>query len=218
MPIRNPDAVVPDSAPGTPAADAPRRSAATARDVAFIAVFAALLAVLALLPAIPVGPLGVPITLQTLGVALCGLILGAWRGAAAVLLYVVVGLAGLPVFAQFSGGLGVLAGPTAGYLLAFPLNALIVGAVATRALARRPARGPGALLLLVLACLAGSFLATHPLGILGMSLNAQLPLAQAALYDLPYWPGDLVKCFLAALIALTVFKAFPRLARRDFRG
>ncbi|GAA3695433.1 biotin transporter BioY [Zhihengliuella alba] len=217
MPIRNPDAVVPGS-PADGAAVTAKRAPATARDVAFIAVFAALLAVLALLPAIPVGPLGVPITLQTLGMALCGLILGAWRGAAAVLLYVVVGLAGLPVFAQFSGGLGVLAGPTAGYLLAFPLNALITGAVATRVLARRPARGPRAFLLLVLACLAGSFLATHPLGIVGMSLNAQLPLAQAALYDLPYWPGDLVKCAIAAVVALTVFKAFPRLARRDFRG
>ncbi|MBG6085764.1 biotin transporter BioY [Zhihengliuella flava] len=198
------------------AVSAPQRESRWgARDVALIAVFAAVIAVLALIPAIPVGPLGVPITLQTLGVALCGLILGGLRGSTAALLYVVVGLAGVPIFAKFSGGLAVLAGPTAGYLIAFPLNALITGALATLVL-RRTRRFR--LLWLFVAAFAGSVIATHPLGILGMSLVMDLPLAQAALYDLPYWPGDLLKCFLAAAIAATAFKAFPRLARRDFHA
>ncbi|HXD27687.1 MAG TPA: biotin transporter BioY [Arthrobacter sp.] len=184
-----------------------------ARDLGLVSVFAALLAALTLVPAIPVGPLGVPITLQTLAVSLVALCLGSLRGTASVLLYLVVGLAGVPVFARFTGGLGVLAGPTAGYLLAFPLAALVAGALATLVLRRtRRAR----VLWLFAAAMAGSILVTHPLGILGMSLNGHLPLGQAALVDLAYWPGDLVKNLVAALVAATVFKAFPRLARRDF--
>lgn len=189
------------------------RTAWGARDLALVSVFAALLAALTLVPAIPVGPLGVPITLQTLAVSLVALCLGALRGTVSVLLYVVVGLAGVPIFARFSGGLGVLAGPTAGYLLAFPLAALVAGALATLVLRRtRRAR----VLWLFAAAMAGSILVTHPLGILGMSINGHLPLGQAALVDLAYWPGDLVKNLVAALVAATVFKAFPRMARRDF--
>lgn len=183
------------------------------RDLTLVAVFAALIAVLTLIPAIPVGALGVPITLQTLAVSLTALVLGAWRGAAAAALYVLVGLAGVPVFAKFSGGIGVLAGPSAGYLLAFPVAALITGALATLVL-RRVRRFR--LLWLFLAAMGGSIIATHPLGILGMSLNAQIPLAQAAAYDMLYWPGDLIKNLIAAAVALSVFKAFPDLARRSF--
>ena len=198
----------------TSSATAPRTGLGP-RDLALVAVFAALIAALTLVPAIPVGPLGVPITLQTLGVAIAALVLGSLRGASAVVLYILVGLAGVPVFAKFSGGLGVLAGPSAGYLLAFPLAALLAGALATVAL-RRARRFR--MLWLFLSATAGSILVLHPLGILGMSINAQLPLAQAAVYDLAYWPGDVVKNLLAAAVAVAVFKAFPRLARRDFRG
>lgn len=184
-----------------------------ARDLSLISVFAALIAVLTLVPAVPVGALGVPITLQTLAVSLTALVLGAWRGAGSVALYVAVGLAGVPIFAKFSGGLGVLASPSAGYLLSFPLTALVTGALATLVLRRvRRLR----LLWLFLAAMAGSILITHPLGILGMSLNAQIPLAQAAVLDLAYWPGDMIKNFIAAAVALSVFKAFPALARRSF--
>ena len=96
-------------------------------DLAYIAVFAALIAALALVPSIPIGP--VPITLQTLGVLLAGLILGPWRGFAAVTLYLLVGLAGLPVFAGGTGGLGVFGKPSIGYLLSFPIAALVAGAL-----------------------------------------------------------------------------------------
>ncbi|MFB0834186.1 biotin transporter BioY [Arthrobacter halodurans] len=195
-------------------ATTPARAGIGPRDLSLIAVFAALIAALTLVPAIPVGALGVPITLQTLGVSLAALILGSLRGSASVLLYLVVGLAGIPVFARFSGGLGVLAGPSAGYLLAFPFAALVAGALATLVL-RRTTRWRFALLFL--SAMAGSILVTHPMGIVGMSINAQIPLSQAAAYDLLYWPGDVVKNLLAAAVAVTVFKAFPRLARRDFQ-
>ncbi len=183
------------------------------RDLALIAVFAAFIAVLTLVPAVPVGALGVPITLQTLGVALTALVLGSIRGASAAALYLAVGLAGVPIFAKFSGGLGSLAAPSAGYLLSFPIAALVTGALATVVLRKTTKHR---LLWLWLAAMGGSILVIHPMGILGMSLNAGIPLQQAFIIDMAYWPGDLVKNFIAASIALSVFKAFPKMARRNF--
>jgi len=177
-------------------------------DLSLVAVFAALIAALAILPGIPVGPLGVPITLQTLGVMLAGIVLGPARGTAAVLLYLVAGLIGLPVFSGFSGGFGVLAGPTAGYLLAFPLAALVAGLLAVIVL-RTARRFRTALLFL--ACLTASLLTIHPLGIAGLVINAGLPLRDAIIVDAAYLPGDVLKNVLAAVLAVSVHRAFPRL-------
>lgn len=180
-------------------------------DLSLIAVFAALIAALAILPGIPMGALGVPITLQTLGVMLAGVVLGPGRGAAAVLLYLAAGLIGLPVFSGFTGGFGVLAGPSAGYLIAFPLAAFVAGALATRVVRGRARfRAP----LLFLCCVTASLLTIHPLGIAGLMVNAGLPLGEAVLVDVVYLPGDVVKNVLAALIAVSVHRAFPRLLGR----
>lgn len=80
---------------------------------------------------IPLPP--VPFTLQTLAVILSGVILGSRLGFLSQIMYLGMGLAGLPVFAHtadFSIGLGVLASPTGGYLLAFPIAAFIAGSIA----------------------------------------------------------------------------------------
>src|SRR5688572_3017372 len=103
----------------------------SARDLAQIAVFAALIAALTLPGAIPIG-IGVPITLQTLGVMLAGAILGARKGALAVTVYVALGLAGLPILAGGTAGLGVLAGPSGGFLLGFIPGAFVVGWIVER--------------------------------------------------------------------------------------
>lgn len=194
----------------TPSGLRARRARWTAADLSYIAVFAALTAAFSLLPGIPLAA-GVPITLQTLAVMLTGLILGPGRGAAAVGLYVLAGLAGLPVFSGFSAGLGVLAGPSAGYLLSFPLAAFVVGLL-SRAVLRRVTRARFAALFG--AGLATSFLVIHPLGIAGMMLNAKLPFAAAVAADMAFWPGDVIKNLAAAAAAVSVFAAFPRLAPR----
>jgi biotin transport system substrate-specific component len=184
------------------------RTAPPAVDIALVAVFAALLAALALTPAIPVGGIGVPLTLQTLGVLLAGVVLGPWRGFLSVLLYLAVGFAGLPVFAGGTGGLAVFAKPSIGFLLSFPLAALVAGALAAFFL-RRGFRGQ--YLWLTLAGLVASFVVIYPLGILGMMVVAQLDLAAAIGYNLAFIPGDVVKAFAAAAIAIAVHKAFPAL-------
>ena len=70
-----------------------------------------------------------PVTLQVLGVFLAGIFLGAVWGGASMVLYLVAGTVGLPVFAGGDAGLGALLGPTGGYLLSYPVAAFAVGAV-----------------------------------------------------------------------------------------
>ena len=100
------------------------------KDLAYIALFAAITAVLGLVPAIQVGP--VPITAQTLGVMLAGAVLGARRGFLSQLLFLVLVAIGLPLLASGTGGLAVFAGPTAGYLISWPIAAFVVGLLTER--------------------------------------------------------------------------------------
>lgn len=87
--------------------------------------------------AIPYPLSGAPITLQVLGVFLAGIVLGPVWGAGAMLLYVVVGALGVPIFAQGAAGMGVIRGPTGGYLLSYPIAAAAVGLVVHRGLQLR---------------------------------------------------------------------------------
>lgn len=95
------------------------------RQLAFAGLFAAILAVLSILQ-IPM-PSGVPITLQTFAVALCGCVLGKKWGVISTLLYILLGTIGLPVFSGMKGGFGVLMGPTGGFLFGFLFLAAFCG-------------------------------------------------------------------------------------------
>jgi biotin transport system substrate-specific component len=184
--------------------DATGRSS-VAGDLALVAVFGALITAFSIVPAIPIG-IGVPITLQTLAVVLAGLVLGPWRALLATLLYIAVGLAGLPVFASGVAGPAVFGKASIGYLLAFPLGALLAGLIARQVVNWRGARQ---YLGFFLAGVAASVV-IHALGILGLVLGvAQLAPAAAFLVDLAFWPGDLAKMFAAAAIAVAVHRAFP---------
>jgi biotin transport system substrate-specific component len=179
-------------------------------DLALVAAFAALIAALAFIGAIPVGGAGVPITLQTLGVALAGAILGPLRGSLAVLLYLAMGAIGLPVFAEHSAGVGAFTGVSAGYLLAFPLAAALIGYLVKYVLRDRRTSA----FWVFLAIAAGSVLLVHPLGIAWMTFHQNVTWAVAATWDLPFWLGDLVKTAIAAIIAAEVHRAFPALLKR----
>ena len=201
---------------GSPAADESpaRRRSWNGTDLALIGVFAALTAASIAVPPIPAGNiLGVPITLQTMVVALAGLVLGGARAFAAVGLYVLLGLVGLPIFAGYQGGLGVLAMGSAGYLLSFPFAAALTGVLARPALRRVRKLTTLTTLWLFAAATAGTVL-THLCGIAGMMLNGQLAFGVALVADLPFVPGDLVKNAAAAAIAVGIHKAFPDLLRR----
>ncbi|GIG35634.1 biotin transporter BioY [Cellulomonas pakistanensis] len=195
-------------APGA-SAPAPVARASVATDVALVATFAAFVAVCAVLPAIPTGG-AVPITLQTFGVVLTGLVLGPRRGALALLLYVAVGLAGVPVFSGAVGGLGVLASPSAGYLLAFPAAAAIAGGFGL--LARR-APGRWRVPALFGAATAASLLVVHPLGIAVLGWRLGLSASEAVAAGAVFLPGDVIKNALAAVVAAAALRAFPDLLR-----
>ncbi len=98
-------------------------------DMALGALFVALTAVganiTAFVPFMVVG--GVPITLQTFFAVLAGLVLGSRLGAFSMFVYMMIGLAGAPVFAQFKGGLAALVSPTFGFILSFILVAYVAG-------------------------------------------------------------------------------------------
>lgn len=91
------------------------------------AVFTALIC--ALSPLTLPTPFGVPVTLQTLTIALTAFLLGAKAGTAAVICYILIGAAGLPVFSGFAAGVGVLFSPTGGFIFAFPAFGLILSFV-----------------------------------------------------------------------------------------
>ncbi len=186
-----------------------RRSLAPS-DLARIAVFAALVSAMALTPPIPLGP--VPITLQTLGVALTGLCLGPWRGFAAMALYVAVGAAGLPVFSGGAAGLGVLVGPTGGYLLSFPLAAMVGGFAARFSVRGGLSRLTPALMLGGL--LLARYLVIMPIAVTHLSRVLGLSWREALVVDMPFWGADLIKSVIAVTLAVAVHKAFPRLLGR----
>jgi len=198
---------------GSPAvvAPVPAERTRTATDVALVATFAAFIAVCALLPSITVAGMAVPITLQTFGVMLAGVVLGARRGALAALLYLAVGLAGLPIFAGGTGGLAVIGKPSFGYLIAFPLAAALAGYLASYA-QRVPGRWRAPVLFA--AAMAGSLVFTHPIGIAVMGWRLALEPAAAIKLGLTFLPGDILKNVVVAVVAAAVFRAFPDMLRQ----
>lgn len=182
-------------------------------DIALIAGFAALIAVCALLPAIKLNGL-VPVTLQTFGVMLAGAVLGAWRGAAAVALYVAVGAAGLPIFSGGKAGFAVLLGPTGGYLISFILGAALVGFIVERLPRKKMVEHFGFIFLAMMAVLV---FVIHLIGPIWLSIAAQMDLGKAFVTDLAFYPGDIIKNVLAALMASAVLRAFPELLPKPRR-
>ena len=105
-----------------------RSNRVSVRDISYTALGAALIAVSSLIT-VP-GP--IPFTMQTFGVFTSAALLGAKRGVLSVIVYILLGVIGLPVFSSFKAGPGVLAGPTGGYIVGFVFSALIAGAFSHR--------------------------------------------------------------------------------------
>jgi biotin transport system substrate-specific component len=172
-------------------------------DLARVSVFAALIAVLGLPGALNAFGNAVPITLQTFGVMLAGAILGTWRAALAVAVLLVLVAAGLPLLAGGRGGLGVFAGPSAGFLLGW-----LPGAALTGWIVERGGHRPGIVRLLT-ACLAGGVGMIYLVGVPVQAAVAGISLGQAALLSAAFLPGDAVKAVLASIVVRGVQRAYP---------
>lgn len=172
-------------------------------DLARVSVFAALIAVLGLPGALNVFGNLVPITLQTFGVMLAGAILGRWRGALAVAVFLVLVAAGLPLLAGGRGGLGVFVGPSAGFLLGW-----LPGAALTGWIVERGGTKPG-IVRLSLACLAGGVGVVYLFGLPVQAAITGLSLGKAAALSAVFLPGDLIKAVLASLVVRGTQRAYP---------
>lgn len=173
------------------------------RDIGLIALFAAVIVAFGFVPAIPLGFIPVPITLQTLGVMLAGLVIGPKRGAAACLVVIALVAVGLPVLAGGRGGLGVFAGPTVGFLIGWVPGAFLAGLIAE--LFDKPGRGILTRFIgLLVGAVAGGIVVVYVLGILWLTFVAGVPFAKAALGSAAFLIGDSIKAIVAALIALKV--------------
>ncbi|WP_259363280.1 biotin transporter BioY [Microbacterium esteraromaticum] len=169
-------------------------------DLARIAVFAALIIVLGTV-VVPL-PGGVPITGQTLGVMLAGLVLGARRAPLAILVVLALAAIGLPVLAGGRGGLGAFAGPTAGYMLGWVIGSIVIGLIAHSG---RPSWWRTAL-----ATIIGGIAAVYLLGVPVQAAVTGVPLDLTALSTVAFLPGDLVKAGIATVLALGLRRAYPR--------
>lgn len=148
-------------------------------------------------------PSGVPLTLQIFFVVLAALLLTPRWAFASMGGYVLLGAAGLPIFAGAKGGLGVLAGPTGGYLIGFAVGAL-AGALVRTALERAGRSGviaDGVAAAVVIACV-------YVIGTVQLSIVLGLtPMAAIAAGVAPYILGDVVKAAVAVAAAAAIRRA-----------
>ncbi|MBQ2626240.1 MAG: biotin transporter BioY [Eubacterium sp.] len=147
--------------------------------------------------AIPIGP--VPISLGVLGILLGVYILGMWKGTLACLLYLLIGLVGLPVFSGFSGGAGKLLGPTGGYLIGYIPLALIAGCFIDRFYQNIPMQVFGMVLGIAVLYLFGTVWLAHQVD---MSFKAAL-----AAGVIPFIPFDLGKLVVSIILGRAVRNA-----------
>ena len=180
------------------AAPAPSRALRIARRAAPVVIGALIVAVAAQF-AVPVPLSPVPMTLQPLAVLVVGGLFGAAEGLSALMLYLILGALGLPVFA--GGGAGPLhfIGPTGGYLLAFPVAAAATGALV--------GRSPQSVVRVLLACAAGMVL-IHIGGVAQLALLGRDPALAFRIGFVPFLTGDLLKVGLAAAVILAVGPKF----------
>lgn len=168
-------------------------------NIILCALFAALTAVLSQI-VIPIGP--VPINLATFAVFCAGTLLGAKLGCISQVVYVLLGAVGVPVFTMFRGGLGILTGPTGGYIAGYVLAAWLVGFIVDRY--------AGKIYIFVLAMLAG-FATYMIMGTCWFMFSAKTSLMEALMVCVvPFLPGDALKMVLA--VTLT-YRLRPMLQR-----
>ena len=176
------------------------------RDMTRVALFAALTAVGAWI-SFPLPFSQVPIALANMFVLMSGALLGKWLGSLSQIVYLLLGLAGVPVFAQFSAGASVFAGPTGGYLIGYVLAAFLTGMLVEYL----PSTLPQGFRLAV-AFIAGGAVVYVP-GVLWLSHVTGLSLAAALPVGCYYFlPGDTLKIIVAVILCRSLLQV-PQLWR-----
>jgi len=160
------------------------------RQMTLVSLFAALTAVGALI-SIPIYP--VPLTLQTLFTLLAGMTLGSIMGALSQIIYVLLGVVGLPVFAGFKAGIGILFGPTGGFLFGFIFSAYIIGKLIELKKEKN-------IFYYFLVGFLGIVI-IYFIGVIQLALVTGIGIKRALLIGaLPFLPGDILKIIAASSI------------------
>lgn len=173
-------------------------------DLAQSAVFAAIIVVLGLPGQFNLAS-GVPITLQTLGVMLAGAVLGPKKGTLAVVIFMVLAIAGLPILAGGRTGIVALSSPTAGYFLGFLPGVLAIGLLTALVMPKYDIwKG-------IAINVVGGVLVIYACGVLGLLARTDLSFGAAIATNGPFLVGDVAKAVVAALVAAAVHRGRPGL-------
>ncbi len=176
------------------------------------------MAALGAVPALYPFGVAVPITAQSMGAMLAGGVLGARRGGLSMVVFVLLVACGLPLLSGARGGLGLFAGPSAGFLVGFPVAAFVTGLLAEAGARRLAGRGERVAYTAGIgftANVVGGIVALYVLGVAGLMLLGHLALDAAFTVIWVYVPGDLVKAALAAVVAAGVHRGYPGLLVRE---
>ena len=172
------------------------------RDLILTAFFAALTVIFSAISIpIPISP--VPFSLAIVAIFLAGALLPKTQAAVAQIVYLLLGIIGLPVFSKFSGGLGVIAGPTGGYLIAYPIMAFIIALIIEKA-------GKRNFIVYLVSMLCG-LAVLYAVGTLWLSVEAHMPFAAALSAGvIPFIIPDVVKAVLASILAVMLYKVVAK--------
>lgn len=153
-------------------------------------------------------PLGVPMTMQTFAIMLTSMILGAKKGALTALIYMLLGMIGLPVFSNFTGGIPCIVGPTGGFILSFPIMAYIIGLGVEKF--KNQKRG-------FILCLIAGNVVNYIIGTILFSLVTGSTLAAGfSACVLPFIPTTIIKAVLASVLGLKVRRRVSYLEVRQY--
>lgn len=167
----------------------------TTKEITLVAVFPAMMAATAWI-AIPLG-IGAPITLQTLFVMLSGILLGYKLATISMVVYVLLGVIGLPIFAGFQGGIGVIFGPTGGFIISFIIMAYFIGKMKNVIFINNE------IFSLVLILLVANLI-VYMIGGTYMSIVLKTNLSSTIAIMLPYLIGDFLKIIVVIYAYLNI--------------
>jgi len=186
-------------------------------EIVSVGIFAALMVVFSQI-SVPMPFSPVPLTLSLFAVYLSSAVLGLKLGVLVQAVYLLLGIAGFPVFSGFNGGFGHLFGPTGGYLLSYPVMAALIGSFSDRIPISRfktPAAGKKSFLLMLSYTIVFTvaLAVCYLLGSLRLSYVLSIPLSAGLLAGaLPYIPLDILKIAICTLIVLPVKRRYLSIA------
>jgi biotin transport system substrate-specific component len=172
------------------------------RNLVLTALFAALTVIFSAISIpIPVSP--VPFSLSIVAIFLAGALLPKNQAALAQIVYLLLGIAGLPVFSEMRGGLGIVAGPTGGYLIAYPLMAWLIAFIIEKINKRT--------FVIYFISMAAGLCLLYAVGTVWLSAVAQMPFVAALSAGvIPFVVFDIIKAILASLLAMALYRVISR--------